>query len=168
RGFERDARGLFELIKVPEPEPGVSATIVDGMIAEASRLAGVEIVVPAEVRELAADLAGTYHPGLAEPGRSLRLLEDALELRTGGGEALIELGADDVIAGLAKKTGLPEQLLNDRKPLDASQVRAFFEERVLGQRAAVDAVVDLITLVKAGLTDPNKPLRVVPFLPPTS
>src|SRR5262249_11151343 len=40
-------------------------------------------------------------------------------------------------------------------------------ERVLGQRAAVDAMVDLVTLTKAGLNDPKKPLGVLLFVGPT-
>src|SRR5262249_34706360 len=51
--------------------------------------------------------------------------------------------------------------------LDRAQVRAFFEARVMGQAEAVDAVVDLVTLVKAGLTDPHKPFGVLLFVGPT-
>jgi ATP-dependent Clp protease ATP-binding subunit ClpC len=46
-------------------------------------------------------------------------------------------------------------------------VRAFFEARIMGQPEAVDAVVDLVTLVKAGLTDPGKPFGVLLFVGPT-
>ena len=37
----------------------------------------------------------------------------------------------------------------------------------MGQPEAVDAVVDLVTLVKAGLTDPAKPFGVMLFVGPT-
>ena len=167
RGLEREARGLFQIVKVPEPDPSETAAIVEGVLAEAGRRAHIEIVVPAEVRELAGELGATYYGGLAEPGRSLRLLAEALEPRLETSGPIVELSADDVIAGLAKKTGLPERLLNDKRPLDPAEARAFFDERVLGQRAAVDAVVDVITLMKAGLNDPRKPLGVVLFIGPT-
>jgi ATP-dependent Clp protease ATP-binding subunit ClpC len=52
-------------------------------------------------------------------------------------------------------------------PLDAAAVRQHFESRILGQTEAVDAVVDLVTLVKAGLADPDKPLGVLLFVGPT-
>src|SRR5262249_5124580 len=150
------------------------AAIVEQSIAARGKQAGVELVVPSEVRDLVGDLAGTYYAGIAEPGRSLRLLGEALEPRLGGGAArpeagaaLVELSAHDVLAGLARVSGLPERLLNDRKPLDPAEPRAFFEERVLGQRAAVDAMVDLVTLMKAGLHDPKKPMAVLLFIGPT-
>ena len=167
RGLERDARGLFQIVKVPEPEPAETAAIIDRVVGEVGRQANVEIVVRAEVRELVSELAATYYAGLSEPGRSLRLIEDALEPRLEKPEPVLELLAEDVIVGLARKTGLPERLLNDKRPLDPAEVRAFFDERVLGQRVAVDAVVDLITLMKAGLNDPKKPLGVVLFVGPT-
>ncbi len=37
----------------------------------------------------------------------------------------------------------------------------------MGQPEAIDAAVDLVTLIKAGLTDPHKPLGVLMFVGPT-
>ena len=53
-----------------------------------------------------------------------------------------------------------------RLPLD--DVRAFFEERVLGQhREAVDGVVERIAIARAGLNDPTRPLGVLLLVGPT-
>ena len=46
-------------------------------------------------------------------------------------------------------------------------MRAFFEQRVLGQPEAIDCLVDRIALIKAGLTDPTPPLGVFLFVGPT-
>ena len=46
-------------------------------------------------------------------------------------------------------------------------MRAYFEARVLGQPEAVECLVDRIALVKAGLTDPTRPLGVFLFVGPT-
>src|SRR5207248_2300619 len=73
----------------------------------------------------------------------------------------------DVLATLSTSTGIPVDFLDDGVPLDRPAVRAFFEARVMGQPEAVDAVVDLVTLVKAGLTDPHKPFGVLLFIGPT-
>ncbi|MCP4258747.1 MAG: ATP-dependent Clp protease ATP-binding subunit, partial [Planctomycetes bacterium] len=64
-------------------------------------------------------------------------------------------------------SGVPTELLDDAEKLSLGQVRAFFESRILGQKEAVEAVVDLITLIKAGLTNPGKPLGVFLFVGPT-
>lgn len=73
----------------------------------------------------------------------------------------------DVLDSLSKSTGLPANLLDDSIPLDQAVVRRFFEQRIIGQPEAVDAVVDLVTLIKAGLTDPQKPFSVMLFIGPT-
>ena len=72
-----------------------------------------------------------------------------------------------MIATLSAATGLPLHVLDPRTPLRLDDVRAFFESRVLGQPEAVDCLVDRIALVKAGLTDPTRPLGVFLFVGPT-
>jgi len=51
--------------------------------------------------------------------------------------------------------------------MQVPEVRGYFEERLLGQPDAVDALVDLITVVKASLNDPHKPLGSFFFVGPT-
>src|SRR5947208_1519947 len=62
---------------------------------------------------------------------------------------------------------MPADCRDDSIALNRAMVRQFFESRVMGQPEAVDAVVDLVTLVKAGLNDPNKPFAVLLFVGPT-
>ncbi len=52
-------------------------------------------------------------------------------------------------------------------PLSLDRVRSYFDARVLGQPEAVECLVDRIALVKAGLTDPTRPLGVFLFVGPT-
>jgi DNA replication protein DnaC/predicted RNase H-like HicB family nuclease len=54
-----------------------------------------------------------------------------------------------------------------RIPLDLNAVCAYFADRIIGQDATVDAMVDLIAMVKAGLSDPEKPLGTFLFIGPT-
>jgi ATP-dependent Clp protease ATP-binding subunit ClpC len=75
--------------------------------------------------------------------------------------------ASDVVATLAGATGLPLAMLDAAAPLDVESVRAFFEQRVLGQPEAVDCLVERIAMVKAGLSDPTRPLGVFLFAGPT-
>jgi ATP-dependent Clp protease ATP-binding subunit ClpC len=73
----------------------------------------------------------------------------------------------DVLRTLSTSTGIPIDFLDDSVPLDRGQIRAFFEARVMGQPEAVEAVVDLVALIKSGLTDPGKPFGVLLFVGPT-
>ncbi|MEL6770440.1 MAG: AAA family ATPase [Bacteroidota bacterium] len=79
----------------------------------------------------------------------------------------LRITREDVLAGVASLTGLPTALLDDRAGLDLPGLRTHFERRVLGQPEAVDALVDRVALLKAGLTDPTRPYGVFLFVGPT-
>jgi MoxR-like ATPase len=49
----------------------------------------------------------------------------------------------------------------------ASEVRAWFQERLVGQRAAIDAMVEAIALYKSGLHDTGRPIGTFLFVGPT-
>jgi ATP-dependent Clp protease ATP-binding subunit ClpC len=113
----------------------------------------------------ALDLAAHYLPATASPGNLLRLLELVGErVKRGVARAITP---ETVIGTLSDATGLPLHVLDPRAPLNLAHVRQFFENRVLGQPEAVDCLVDRIALVKAGLTDPTRPLGVFLFVGPT-
>ena len=121
-------------------------------------------VADGTIRE-ALDLASHYLPGIAAPGSLIRILELAAERADRAGEAAVELRT--IIATLGEATGLPLHVLDPRAQLDLGTVRSFFAERVLGQPSAVETLVERIALVKAGLTDPTRPLGVFLFVGPT-
>ena len=86
--------------------------------------------------------------------------------RSGGRQAR-PISEKEILETLSTSTGIPADFLDDSVSLDRQKVRQFFETRVMGQPEAVEAVVDLVTLVKAGLNDPNKPFGVFLFVGPT-
>jgi ATP-dependent Clp protease ATP-binding subunit ClpA len=73
----------------------------------------------------------------------------------------------NVTRHFARETGLPLFLLEDSLPLDLERARSWFGQRVIGQPEAVDLVVDLLALIKAGLGRPRKPLASLLFIGPT-
>ncbi|MCK9912626.1 ATP-dependent chaperone ClpB, partial [Microbacteriaceae bacterium K1510] len=68
---------------------------------------------------------------------------------------------------LAQQTGLPASILDNHQRVDLGAVRRYFVERVMGQDEAVGAIVDRIAMLKAGLSDPGKPIGVFLFAGPT-
>lgn len=108
------------------------------------------------------DVADVYLTDTELPGRAIGLLrrmiadkeKDAFE-RT------------DVLRTLEEATGVPPDFLDDSIPLRVDLVRDFLETRVMGQPRAIEQVIDLVTLVKAGLDDPTKPSGVLLFVGPT-
>jgi ATP-dependent Clp protease ATP-binding subunit ClpC len=126
---------------------------------------GLDVTTDDETLMRSSDLAQQFLPGVASPGGLLRLVNAAaLEAHD---EGLSGFDGSDVLATLAAATGLPLALLDPAAPLRLEDVRAFFDERILQQPDAVTCVVERIAMIKAGLTDPGRPLGVFLFLGPT-
>ncbi len=97
------------------------------------------------------------------PGRPLRFLRGLLE--SAPEDSTVD--ASLVTAAFSRETGLPRVLLDQRQPLDPDTVRGWLGERLIGQDAAIDVVIDLLASVKANLTRPDRPIASLMFIGPT-
>jgi ATP-dependent Clp protease ATP-binding subunit ClpA len=153
----------FHRIDLHEPDPEAAREILRAAARRMEVNHEVEFLEAAVDASL--DLTRRFEPYRALPGKAVRLLEETAQLTAVDGER--QLGREEVARGFAQRTGLPLSMLSDEIPLRAAEVRAFFEERVLGQQEAVEAMVDLIAVVKAALGDPTKPLGTLFLVGPT-
>jgi ATP-dependent Clp protease ATP-binding subunit ClpA len=157
-GAVRHLRRLFHAVQMQPADAGETRTILRAVAIEA----GADLSEP--LLERLVDLSDFYAASTVQPGRSVDLLRRVLSATTDRARSLTER---DVLATISTSTGIPVDFLDDHTPLDRAKLRGFFEGRVMGQPEAIDAVVDLVTLIKAGLTDPNKPFGVLMFVGPT-
>ncbi|HEX5709590.1 MAG TPA: AAA family ATPase [Pyrinomonadaceae bacterium] len=119
-------------------------------------------------------LTKQYLSDKAAPGNLILLLDSThrrLLTETGGAKASAkatrQISLDDLLVTLSQLTGLPVQILDDRAGLDLTELRDFFERRVLGQAEAVECLTERVAMIKAGLTDPTRPQGVFLFVGPT-
>ena len=166
---------VFYRIEVPEPDAEAAREILR---AAARRIeSNQDVAFDEDAIQAALDLTRRYEPYRALPGKAVRLLEETAQLIAPEASASSEasessaatgrLGREEVTRGFARRTGMPLAILSDQVPLQTGAVRAFFEERVLGQAEAVEAMVDLIAVIKSALNDPGKPLATLFFVGPT-
>jgi ATP-dependent Clp protease ATP-binding subunit ClpC len=176
------ARQLDKLMIEPQ-SPEVSRQVIEGVASNLVDRVGAEhgcrIGWTSESLDRAAELGEVYFPDMARPAGAIRLIETALQdsilLPRLVEEAEVEsskpaawdVTPDCVIEALSQITGTPRKMLDDSIRLPLDEVHDFFYERLVGQRRAIHAVVDLIALIKAGLTDPRKPLGTFLFVGPT-
>jgi len=126
---------------------------------------GLDVTTDDETLARAHDLAQQFLPTVAAPGGLVRLIgSTAADAHEDGRD---RFDGADVLATLASGSGLPLALLDASAPLRLEEVRSFFERRILQQPDAVTCVVERIAMIKAGLTDPTRPLGVFLFLGPT-
>jgi len=160
RGFGKipSLRRLVEKVLIPEATIERTRNILTAIRDEQQSKLSNELV------EQILEISGHFLSNTCRPGNAVQLLRAVIKEEQ---ESSRPVTFRDVLNSLSTSTGVPADLLDDSIPLDSHQIREFFEKRIIGQPEAVDAVVDLVTLVKAGVTDPNKPIGVFLFIGPT-
>ncbi len=78
-----------------------------------------------------------------------------------------EVSEHDVFERFCREQRVPRALVDPREALDLASVAADFSARVLGQPEAVQAIVRMVALIKAGLSDVRRPFGVFLFVGPT-
>lgn len=179
QGFMRH----FDVVKVEEPSLDETRAILQAAARHLQRAHHVRIEAAAIERGL--ELTRQFLPYQAFPGKAIRLLDTAAGDREAPGpddatrrpadarpvaattsrDQIVT--ADVVTAAFSRMTGVPEPIISDKIPLTQEAIRAYFEERIIGQAEGIDAVVDVVTLVKAQLHDTGRPLGVLFFVGPT-
>lgn len=161
----------FEVLTLPSPGPDrvemIARTWADEHPGDEH---GKPHFAPEVIAE-AHQLVQQYLPSRRAPGSLIGFLDNCwqhvLTERPGGREDVIDITTDDLLVTMAGLSGLPLDILDERKQIDVDGLRRHFEERILGQPEAVEVLVNRVMMVKAGLTDPARPLGVFLFAGPT-
>lgn len=130
--------------------------------------------VSSGVIEEAVQLSLQYMTDRSLPGSIMQLLQRASLQKQMSHSPTEEEGArnkplsvEDLLTTIAQITHLPPKVLDDRQKLDIESLRDVFRGHVIGQDEAVECLVERIAMIKAGLTDPTRPLGVFLFAGPT-
>ncbi len=155
-------RGLLETVTIEPLAPGETLTLArDVMKAMAAR---ANIHFAPECADVALDTASQYLGVSGLPGSALLMLKlTAVRAK----QTSEDIAPRQVLETLSQLSGLPVSILDTKGQLDLKSIRNFFTARVIGQDEAVEAMVERIAMLKAGLNDPNKPIGVFLFAGPT-
>ncbi|MCA9541597.1 MAG: ATP-dependent Clp protease ATP-binding subunit, partial [Myxococcales bacterium] len=120
----------------------------------------------------ALDLLARFGDADALPGAGLTLIEQMArlprtELATPPGGGRPRLRPTDAVAAFARASGFSRALVDPDVLLDPAEVRAWFEERIVGQPDATELLTNLVLIIKASLDDPQRPLGSFLFMGPT-
>ena len=155
---------FFERVEVPEPDPETALALLRHFAAVLERQFGIRIDDDA-VRQ-AVTLSANYVFNDHLPAKALRLLHRACEdidyARGCQGDVHPCITAEDMVRAVAESSGVPEETL--RGIADRSDYEQSLHEAIVGQDQAVRYVAAELGLIKAGMTDPNKPASVLLFL----
>ncbi len=151
----------IEIVRVARSDEATTLALAESWAATAAGGG-----VAPEVLQEAWALARHYLGELAPPGNLLGLLELTRRHREAR-EIEAPLGLDDILDTLSALSGLPRSILDDRERLDLDAVREHLRRAVVGQVEAVECIVERVAMIKAGLTDPDRPLAVFLLVGPT-
>ena len=153
----------FDVVEVPPLSADQVAVLVQ---MEAQRLA-LELDASGAARLL--ELCSQLLPESAGPGPELLLVGQILDYLNekraiGQDEAVTTAFVEKVFAVY---TGLPRFVVSRHEVRPVTEIRDWFRSRIIGQRDAIEAVVQMITLFKAGLHDAQRPIGTFLFVGPT-
>ncbi|MEO1202764.1 MAG: AAA family ATPase [Pseudomonadota bacterium] len=153
----------LKVIQMQSVEQDVAEDLAGQLLRHLCR--GEQRSLAAEVVAETVNLAQQYLSHKSLPGSVLSLLELAvLRAQREGDETP---GREHVFGALSQVSGLPREVLDDEQQLDIDMLRAEFSQRIIGQDEAVECLVERIAMLKAGLTDPSRPVGVFLFAGPT-
>ena len=148
-------------IDVAPPDEARGRSILLGAALRAA--GGEDQRLELEAVEAVDRLHRRFAPYSAYPGRPLRFITNLVH----DWQATEPVDAPAVCRAFSDATGLPLMLLDPAVPMVPADVTRWLADRVIGQRAAIDAVVRTLTTVKAGLVRPGRPIASMVFAGPT-
>jgi ATP-dependent Clp protease ATP-binding subunit ClpA len=155
---------LFTRIEVEEPGVGAALKILRHFALGLEQRFGI-MIEPEALRQ-AVVLSANYILNDQLPSKALKVLhrvcEDIEYERSHLGSARQNVTADDVVRVIAETSGVPEETL--RGIAEKSDYEQSLREAIIGQDHAVREVAEELGLIKAGMTDPDKPASVLLFL----
>lgn len=171
--FERRFPAFFELLTRLTVEPTdakVALTALEARREWAAETAADRPNLKANALSAIVELVDRYVPYRSFPGKAARLFDELrsvhAEATDGNGEP-VDIGRAEVYRAFALQSGVPEFLLRDDRILKATSVADSLRKRIIGQQAAIDAVVETVCVIKARLQPVGKPLASLLFAGPT-
>jgi ATP-dependent Clp protease ATP-binding subunit ClpA len=160
REVDRAFADLFHVIPVREPSPEATLRLLIRLVRELEGRHGCRMhpaVLPRVI-----DLQRRFARQAAFPGKAAVFL-DRLAVKHAGKD----VGAALVLEEFHRTSGLAKPFVDDDAPLRREEVCQALELRLMGQRAAVEALADVVSVGKARLQDASRPLASCLFLGPT-
>jgi ATP-dependent Clp protease ATP-binding subunit ClpC len=168
---DRALERRFQLVVINEPTRSEALEILKALRTSLAEHFGVEITDDALAA--AVDPTHRYLPHLRLPDKAIVVVDEAcaaariVSLTPGAGRASDRVGREGIAAVVAGRARVPVERLTRDEAQRLLGMEAALGARVVGQRAAVRAVCDVVRAARTGLADPRRPAGVLLFAGPT-
>jgi ATP-dependent Clp protease ATP-binding subunit ClpC len=153
----------FQVVSIDDPSENKVQSILQHFINYAHQTHRVDIEPDASA--MAYRLLLRFYPYESFPGKGIKFLGQCISEAKLNNQKKVDKKL--VIDHFVKQTGLPESFLRDDLLLDQQELRNYFQQRIIGQPAAVDKLCEIVKIFKAGLNNPSRPISTLIFAGPT-
>ncbi len=157
---DRSFADLFQILHIRETDDEETLQIQIGLIRELERL--LRCLFEIEALPTVIDLHRRYARDAAFPGKAAKFLRQLAQKYRNA-----PITRAHVLTEFQAKSGLSLSFLDDETTLSRDDIITALGKDVIGQDKALVAAGDVISIAKARLNDPTRPLASFLFLGPT-
>jgi ATP-dependent Clp protease ATP-binding subunit ClpA len=165
--FEKDRALMRRFYRVGIDEPNAETTeqILIGLSPRLETFHNV--LIETESITSAVDLANRYIHDRKNPDKSIDLIDAASARERVKDVGLVSITPDLIMAQLSRVTGVPIDRLQNEKSNKIVELESNIKQKLYGQDAAVDAVLERVYINFSGIGNEKRPVASFLFLGPT-
>ena len=165
--FEKDRALMrrFYRLTIDEPNSETTEKILIGLSPRLEKFHNV--LIDTDAITAAVELAGRYIADKKNPDKSIDLLDASCARERVKDAGTLTITADNIMRQVSKVTGVPMDRLTSTTSRRVTELDSSIKEKLYGQDAIVDSVLERIYISFAGIGNSKKPMASFLFLGPT-
>jgi ATP-dependent Clp protease ATP-binding subunit ClpA len=165
--FEKDRALMrrFYKISVDEPDRDTTEKIMIGLSTRLEQFHNVLIDTDAIIS--AVELADRYIHDRKNPDKTIDIIDAACARERVKDQGLVTITKAMIEEQVARFTGVPTDRLQNERSAKIVELESNIKQRLYGQDAAVDAVLERVYISFSGIGNGNRPMASFLFLGPT-
>jgi ATP-dependent Clp protease ATP-binding subunit ClpA len=165
--FEKDRALMrrFYRLGIDEPDAATTEQILIGLSPRLEKFHNV--MIETEAMSAAVEFANRYIHDRKNPDKSIDLIDAACARQRIKDEGNVSINKDMIMDQVARFTGVPVDRLKNERSANIVNLDSNIKQKLYGQDAAVDSVLERVYINFSGIGNPNKPMSSFLFLGPT-
>jgi ATP-dependent Clp protease ATP-binding subunit ClpA len=165
--FEKDRALMrrFHRVGVDEPTDSVTEQILIGLSPRLEQFHNV--MIDTEAMTAAVELSGRYIHDRKNPDKSIDLIDGACARERVKDQGNVTVTKEMIMAQLARVANIPLDRLQNERSAKIVDLESNIKQKLYGQDAAVDAVLERVYINFSGIGNEKKPIASFLFLGPT-
>jgi ATP-dependent Clp protease ATP-binding subunit ClpA len=165
--FEKDRALMrrFHRVGIDEPDANTTEQILIGLSPRLEQFHNV--LIDTDAITAAVELSGRYIHDRKNPDKSIDLLDGACAKERVKDAGNVTINKDMIMAQLSRVTDVPMDRLQNERSEKIVELESNIKQRLYGQDAAVDTVLDRVYINFSGIGNEKRPIASFLFLGPT-